>query len=266
MNLAALNPSQSEIEDKPWKYLGYREYSNYIASDEDYLILRRFGCLHIRVLLMLQDELVELENRLAELDASLAARDYVDVHNGSFREETSETRLDTIHEIERRLRNYNELFLQHMQLRSRPAVHARNIKSVSNWHRNHGDAAIKAEEVEYLQRSKDLVSIVNKSKSPLRRFLEKSTHFRLLKVWREASDSQDENVIYTSDKRIDGFIAFITTIIGLAMLVAPLWILAFVTGIVYRLAVITIFLVVFLCFVSSMTVARPSEALGAAAA
>ena len=264
--MTSTNPTQAEIEDKPWKYLGYQGYSSYIASDEDYLILRRFGCLHIRVLLMLQDELVELEGQLAEMDAALAAKDYIDIHNGSFREETSEDRLDLIHEIERRLRNYNELFLQHTQMRSRPAAHERNVKSISTWHRNYGDAAIKVEEVKYLQRSKDLVSLVNKSKSPLRRFLERSTRFRLLGVWRENSDSQDENVIYTSDKKIDGFIAFITTIIGLAMLVAPLWILAYVTGIVHRLAVITIFLVVFLCFVSSMTVARPFEALGAAAA
>lgn len=263
--MPASSPTPSEIDEKPWKYLGYREYSDYIASDLDYLILRRFDTLHIRVLLMLQDEIVELEGQLAEVDKSLAAKDHIDIHNGSFREETSETRLEVVHEIERRLRNYNELFLQHAQLRSRPPVHARNVRSVSNWHYNHGNAIL-ATETEYLERSKDLMSIVDKSKSPLRRCLEKSTRFRLLRLWREDSGSRDENVIYTSDKRIDIFIAAVTTVIGLSMLIAPLWILAFVTGLVHRLAIITSFLVVFLCFVSTGTVAKPFEALGAAAA
>lgn len=263
--MPALDPYLPENEEKPWKYLGYPEYSGYIASDDNYLILRRFGALSIRVLLMLQDELVELEDQLVTVDASLAAKDHDDVHNGSFREETSQTRLDLVHQIDRKLRNYNELFLQHTKLRNKPVVHPRHIKSVLNWHHNHGNA-IKAEEIEYLDHSKDLVSMVNKTKSPLRQLLEKSSHFRLLGIFREASEWRDQYVINTSDKRIDMFIALVTTIIGLGMLVAPLWILAFVSGIVYRLAIITIFLVVFLCFVSTGTVAKPFEALGAAAA
>ena len=50
------------------------------------------------------------------------------------------------------------------------------------------------------------------------------------------------------------------------MLLVPLWVLAFVTWVVYRLAIITSFVVVFLFFVSFTTVARPFETLGAAAA
>jgi uncharacterized membrane protein len=76
----------------------------------------------------------------------------------------------------------------------------------------------------------------------------------------------DENVHYFSDKQIETALAVILTIFGLVMLVAPLWILAFVKQTVPRLAVITAFVVVFLCLVSGTTVAKTFESLAAAAA
>ncbi|KAF2107349.1 hypothetical protein BDV96DRAFT_506545, partial [Lophiotrema nucula] len=58
----------------------------------------------------------------------------------------------------------------------------------------------------------------------------------------------------------------INTTLGMIMLIAPLWILAFVDHIVNRLAVITTFLVFFLCLVTFTTAAKPFESLGATAA
>ena len=77
---------------------------------------------------------------------------------------------------------------------------------------------------------------------------------------------EDKNVHYTSDQRIDVFVNTIIVMVGLIMFIVPLWVLAFVTWVVHRLAIITSFVVVFLCFVSFTTVARPFETLGAAAA
>lgn len=52
------------------------------------------------------------------------------------------------------------------------------------------------------------------------------------------------------------------------MLIVPLWVLAFVSSKVYRLAIITSFVAIFLFFVSFtyIAIARPFETLGAAAA
>lgn len=54
---------------KPWKYLGYRAYSSFLASDDNFLVFRRFGNLNARVLLFLQDQICRFEERLEELDA-----------------------------------------------------------------------------------------------------------------------------------------------------------------------------------------------------
>lgn len=73
-------------------------------------------------------------------------------------------------------------------------------------------------------------------------------------------------IIYTSDSRIEAFITTVIVVIGLGMLIAPMWILNFLDGSVKKLACITAFIVVFLGLVSYATTSRPFEGLGATAA
>jgi uncharacterized protein (DUF983 family) len=250
---------------KPWKYVGYRDFCAFVTSDDDFFVLRTFSGLSARVLLALQDELSELEGQLEVHEKDIMAQSAPDVHNGSFRSESSEIRLDLIREIDQKLRAYNELAIQHSELRNRPPVAGKDRNNIVNWFSNH-ETAIAAEETEYIQHSEDLFAIVPKSKAPLRRFMEHSRHFRLFRLWMKASPVEDENVHYTSDQRIDLFVNLVIALVGLIMLIVPLWVLAFITWVVHRLAIITSFVVVFLCFVSFTTVARPFETLGAAAA
>lgn len=163
----------------------------------------------------------------------------------------------------------DELVLQHSQLKSHPPVPKKDIASLETWFYNNGSAILEAEK-EYVKRSSDLFSVVPKSKSPLRVLLEHSRHFRLLKLWQQKSvdnaTHNDRNVHYISDAKIDRFIATFIMTLGLVMLVAPLWILAFLGGLVPRLGVISAFIVLFVALVSITTVAKPFETLAAAAA
>lgn len=105
--------------------------------------------------------------------------------------------------------------------------------------------------------------MVPKLSSSLRQLLKRSPFLRLLLG--KKPHIIDENIHYLSDQRIDFFIAMIMTTLGLAMLIAPLWWLAFVGHTTKRLGIITGFVVVFLCFVTFATNARTSESLGATA-
>src|SRR5437868_4632427 len=80
-------PTEEEIQRKPWKHIGYKGYANFIASEDDLFILRRFDTLNTRVALALQDEISELEEELGMLDKRYSSRDAEDVHNGTFRED-----------------------------------------------------------------------------------------------------------------------------------------------------------------------------------
>jgi hypothetical protein len=82
--------TKEEIEKKPWKYIGYRGYADFIASENDFYILRRFASLNARVALSLQDQISVLEEQLDELDKHCSRRDAEDLHNGSFRDNREE--------------------------------------------------------------------------------------------------------------------------------------------------------------------------------
>ena len=85
LNTAASILTPEEIELKEWKYTGYQHYSKFIASDNDFLVFRRFPVLNARVSLTLQDEIVLLEHELSMLDRASSAKGTPDTHNGSFR-------------------------------------------------------------------------------------------------------------------------------------------------------------------------------------
>ena len=71
---------------KPWKFIGYRAFCKFVASDDDFFVLRRFSVLTSRVLLSLQDELSELQSKPEAVEEDLMAfparerRDQADAH------------------------------------------------------------------------------------------------------------------------------------------------------------------------------------------
>ena len=127
-----------------------------------------------------------------------------------------------------------------------------------------------SEETQYINHPSDLFSVVPRVKSPLRLLLERSSRFRLLRLWQQKtvdhSASEDENVHYFSDEKIDRFVSTFIMSLGVIMLIAPLWILAFLGGLAQRLGVISAFIILFVALLSFTTVAKPFEILAAAAA
>ena len=99
----------NEVELKPWKYLGYKTFSKVIASDHDFLIFRKFGTASARVILLLQDRVSELEERLNCLDDECSSRESGDLNNGSFRDEPMQERADLLADLHRALTEYCKL-------------------------------------------------------------------------------------------------------------------------------------------------------------
>jgi hypothetical protein len=280
--------SQSE-ETKYWKDVGYRGFSAFLASDDDFLIFRRFGALNARLLLYLQDEIVVLEEQLRRLEEKHAHPTAADIHNGSFRQEALPERKALLDTISKKVREYSkllnahqateqsayqnpdELLIQHSALRSRPPVHKRYMRSIANWFFNQ-DGAILAEETAYIDKPNDLIQLVPKSRTPLRGLLEKSSRFRLSRLWAAKNpplpqhSAHPEEIHYSSDTKIDNSIGITITILGMLMLIVPLWVLNETNGTRTRLGVITGFIVLFLGLIAFTTVARPFESLAAAAA
>lgn len=106
------NLTQKELDEKPWKYVGYQGYSRFLASEDDFLIFRRFSTVSARIALRLQDRVAVLEEELAECDRKFDRRDAEDVHNGSFRQEQEE-RDRIVDDLHRRLIEYSQFFQTH---------------------------------------------------------------------------------------------------------------------------------------------------------
>ena len=95
------------VHAKPWRYVGYRGFSTFVASDDDFFILRCFGTLHARVLLALQDRITVLESNPRAIDED-ASKDEDDYNNGTFREDRFQDRVVIIDEIQKKLGQYCE--------------------------------------------------------------------------------------------------------------------------------------------------------------
>lgn len=101
-------PTKEEIEAKEWKYTGYRGFSQFVSSDDDFFVIRRFGDLNTRVTLLLQDEISQLEQELADLDDSQVKKEGPDIHNGTFRGEIGSERWNLLRkEIYVKLKDYS---------------------------------------------------------------------------------------------------------------------------------------------------------------
>lgn len=113
------SPVPECLEDRPWKYVGYRLFSRWMGSDKAFFTFRKFSTLHARVILGLQDDVSLLEEQLNLLEESYSQPDSEDIDNGSYRRDTYPERKLLLENIRLALEKYCK------QLKYSIALHAR---------------------------------------------------------------------------------------------------------------------------------------------
>lgn len=283
----------------------------WMASDNDFFVLRRFGQVAARVLLRMQDRIAKLEEDLRCLDQVCMK---AGLNNGTFRYEPKLEREGILDELGWRLEQYRtydvsgklpmltwsleRFYLDHSQMKARPDATDFQISNVKRWIEGANVKVIQHEEQQFLEKAGDLVAIVPKDRTPLRRFIDRFNLLRLLSCFRERkvpnawscirfigelrADTSQKNereydpedferrtTVYDNDPAVDKFVTCATIFLGLGMLIGPLWWLqqlADHNDLKTRLAVITAFLMVFAVALSILTVAKPFDVLAASAA
>lgn len=170
----------------------------WMSSDNDFFVLRRFGNAGARVLLNMQDQIVELEEQLRQQDdyCRSAPKDLAD--SGTFRGDRNIQRKRIMHDLSvmldryrnscqfqakslshaRKLTKATERFLlDHSRLKSCPNASEFQIRNVRNWFEA-SNGAIEAKERKFIDVDGDLIPIVPKLKTPLHRFIDR---FEILK-------------------------------------------------------------------------------------
>ncbi|CAL8583944.1 hypothetical protein XPA_009554 [Xanthoria parietina] len=250
--------------------------STWMASDDDFFVIRRFSQLSARVVLFMQNRIVGLERIVQEEDAKcLEATGIPESENGSFDMDFSTRRQKAMDELVWRLEHYQRFVLDHSKLKARPDATKRQVSNVEKWLYNANDP-IRPDEVAFIKKEGDLMPMVPRVKPPLRRFLDRFGIIGRISCFRRKGNKldqrhfQSETTIYNLEERIDKAVTCVTIVLGVVMLIAPLWILQYIYGeqadMKARLEIITGFLIGFTALLSIVTVARPFEVLAATAA
>jgi hypothetical protein len=164
----------------------------------------------------------------------------------------------------------DDMLIAHSELRSRRSPPRRNIRNVQNWFHNN-DGAIVAPERAFIEHSEDLISLRKTELRSVSQFLTEHVVFRFHWLWKKESPVPLRDVDqpvrrYVDDRRIETIAKICILVAGLAMLVTPLWVLAVMQSVYSKLAIITVFIVIFLTVVALTTVSKPAEILAATAA
>ncbi|KAJ5661095.1 uncharacterized protein N7484_000467 [Penicillium longicatenatum] len=238
-------------------------------SDDELFLLRRFGALNARIILALQDEVCQIEEELKNLDHK-----YMNcsdpVNNGSFRQDIKQDRKGVLARLRLKLKEYNEFVVLHSELKRRSRAEPRLIKNILNWHETNEGAILDVEK-NYIREEEDLITITPSAKTPLHRVLEKTHWFNTSRFFRQhrprsKAFCDDETIFFHSKRKIEIFDTTIVLLVGLAMLLIPIWILDLVVkSSTARLGVISLFIALFLFGVQMVTGARPGETLAATA-
>ncbi|KAI4259717.1 MAG: hypothetical protein L6R42_004448, partial [Xanthoria sp. 1 TBL-2021] len=259
---------------EPYRYRGYPAMCTWMASDDDFFVVRKFSKLSARVVLLMQNRIVKLEKIVHAEDAKCIEGEYKG-ENGSFNLDLSIARQRAMDELVGRLDQYQRFVLDHSKLKARPDATKRQISNVKNWLHNTNQPILQ-DEVSFIDEDGDLMPMVPRVKPPLRRFLDRFdiigriSYFRRKEKQLDQRHFQSETTIYNIEERIDKVVTIVTIVLGLSMLIAPLWVLQYFyteqPDMKTRLEIITGFLIGFTFLLSIVTVARPFEVLAATAA
>ncbi len=170
-----------------------------MASDDDFFVIRKFGCASARATLFLQDQITQLEEELQYQDDLCRQAPKEDADCGTFRHDHWPRRNQILADLASKLERYRtdperatpsdlgdiangaveSFILNHSALKARPKAADFQIENVKQWLQNANDP-ITSEEVSFIDKHEDLIPMVSREGTPLRRFL--LDKFDLLKL------------------------------------------------------------------------------------
>jgi hypothetical protein len=144
------------VDDHP---NGYPRLAALLNSDENFLICRKYGFLHSRVLLYRQDELRELEQQLVALDKASLKSDDTMLKCRMRDERMSGERSQLIQNIDDKLKEYNDIVQRTRSFATLQRATERNYQSVYNWIFH--SAPLSQDEASTFNKDRDFVAIVD---------------------------------------------------------------------------------------------------------
>ncbi|KAL8859136.1 MAG: hypothetical protein Q9178_004399 [Gyalolechia marmorata] len=262
--------------------VGYPKVAAFENADPSFLIYRKFGWLHNRLLLYLQDELAELEYKLDKLDKATFSDDE-DIKLSSRRDDWigPSKRRDLVRQIAQKLEEYDEHLLRYQKVQAirRPTI--RNQASLYNFVQN--TESLIEPEYRWIRQGMDLAAVAREEEhgwfngfleDNLNRISRKATQF-VFRTKEQKIVTGHENVSLFDPHRLDIFLRVVLTILAAILLLIPVLILFKLQPASadevrrkgkYQVLTIFVFTMIFSASCSVFTKARRQEVFTATAA
>ncbi|GAB1729277.1 hypothetical protein NU195Hw_Modified_141t1 [Hortaea werneckii] len=233
-----------------WQYQGYPSLTKWMASSNDFFVLRRFSPLQVRCLLYLQNEIAKTNQLIESWD------DYAQRQS-----------LALIQQALPLIQQYNDLVNSFTLLKEKQTASAHQRQNIANWFLWYPSAIDLEEEQHFEGHDGDLFAILPKRRSPLVTFMRRSLWIRRVFSLRPRDDRIDDpSNNYTSGTGVEVFATILILFVGLGMTFGSIWWLNFVNDNVHRLAIITASATLFTTWAWLAAGNRPFEILAAFAA
>ncbi|KAL8701092.1 MAG: hypothetical protein Q9224_000662 [Gallowayella concinna] len=215
--------------------VGYPKVAAFENADPSFLIYRKFGWLHNRLLLYLQDELAELEYKLDKLDKETFSDDE-DIKLCSRRDDWTgrSLRRDLIKQIAQKLEEYDQHLLRYQKVQAMRRPTIRNQASLYRFVR--ATASLVEPEYRWIREGIDLAAVARDQEHGwfngfladnvfnFNRFSRTVTQYVFRTKEQEIVSGQEDITLF-DPHRLDIFLRSILTILAAALLLAPVLIL-----------------------------------------
>jgi len=265
---------------------GYPYLAAFLDSDENFMIYRRFGFLHARLLLQKQDELRMMEEELDRMDhrdklkniKALKCR----MDDVERQDQVEETRQSLLSRVENTILRYDELLLNAQQLAAANRPPERDYNSVANF--VHHKKPLFLGDDDFIYNKEDLITLRPGRESA---WLD-ATVEKILKLFprtavkyvfcskETALKTTDDDLFLPTKARVDRLVSFLIMVMVLALLVVPVWALYHVgssfdktnanTSNAICMGILLVATLLFSAALALFTKAKRHELLGAAAA
>ncbi|KAJ4387291.1 hypothetical protein N0V93_007880 [Gnomoniopsis smithogilvyi] len=140
---------------------GYPRYTTLLSTHPSFHNFRRFTKIRMRLLLLQQDRITRLEDRLDLLDS----QESQEIFLGCVRRDVNPDRLQVFEDLAGALKVYDDLLERSCQVLSLPKSWNRDIENLKRW--TDGTGCISRKETEYLEKGNDLANLIGSFDSAL---------------------------------------------------------------------------------------------------
>ncbi|KAK1992551.1 hypothetical protein LX36DRAFT_694201 [Colletotrichum falcatum] len=243
---------------------GYPRYTALVAAHDSYFLCRRFNKVRARLLLLKQDRLVALEERLDEIDHQETSSLFL----GKSRSDGNQERILLLSELDSCLADYDQLIDRTRRVLNLGPAQKRDLASLQNW--MEGNGCIARAESAYLTQERDLMSLAPVGDGAVLH-LEAWMEDNLIRLWRGFRKSRhhdvsnDSNIYIYSGTLIRRTARGLLLLLITVLLMLPVIICNIVNTASARIIVVMVSTICYLLVLSGLTNSRTMELVVAGA-